>query len=380
MFVASVILGVIILRLPILAAFGIQAYGYLGHLLLFLIPFFLKGGLKRGGRRFSRFHVVWVFISLFYFIYLLFNKSSFVQLRTASPFLVVSFFPLSLDYLGLCKKKLEEFVSIFLKFIFYFGSIWLLSEYVIIHFFNLLTQCGFASWLEGAESSLYCGTSRKMVFGFTNYKDTSVGIIVGSYFSFGKKGKVWERVTNTTLLLLSLIIVDSLTWFGVSVLLGGFCYWGEIKRKKKESFVIMLVVVNVFLLSPSYLRSLVYFYRELNLNSILPSFYGCNIQSLIFNTGVLYKGCSSNEVHSLFYIFSYGFLPTLGWYCIWLFSLYASFSKVRIGRRVRELLNFNLAFILAGVHYSGAESWGVNIIFMIIYYLAFQKYIHLRLG
>lgn len=101
----------------------------------------------------------------------------------------------------------------------------------------------------------------------------------------------------------------------------------------------------------------------------LPVIDGCTFQNLILpNTNYANESCASNEIHSLEFLFRYGFIATFKWYSLYLsasvYVLKYLLNEKDIYRRT--LLTILLCIVLGAFHYSGIEKWGASIIFVFV--------------
>lgn len=119
--------------------------------------------------------------------------------------------------------------------------------------------------------------------------------------------------------------------------------------------------------------------QDYYIKSFFPGSTGCQAKYLIwrFNTPEAISNigtpCVFNEVFSLWPIVKYGFLPMLPWFIIFLSPLASFFKFKSLDNFQKASLCLIISFWICGLHFSGAEFWGNNLIFFLAWIILFSK-------
>lgn len=367
--IALVLILLDIFRMPLLALLHIQHYGFLFHLGFLVIPFLFYSKINIKNLSFGFFEI-WLIVSLFSSALLLtagMEKGIFVSQVLPilfPPALIVLFKILDVD-----ESKLYKLLDSVLYYSFYIGSSYFIGEWLLVQKLKLFSQCDFSTWFNGHIVDQYCAPGRRMLIGFLIFKDFGLAFIMGSYFSL-RKGSLKKQSINFVLIFLCLVLTDSITLIAIFFLLLIIQNASQIKKHFQIAFFIFLSLVSVFFQTSTFSRIMSYITLELNLTNYLPVYSGCDFK--LYSLDSFNISCNSNEVHSLYYLIKFGILPTVCWYLAFIMSVFY-IVKAELNKRNARLLYFNLVFVLSAIHYSGAESWGINFIFVMILYLANSK-------
>lgn len=357
-----------IFRMPILAFFNLQSYGFLVHVLVILSLFFCARGFRPSVKE-LKFYYLWLFfsgISLYLLTLIdLRYKESWRQLFSIMTPAVV---PIILVSLKFDEKKFVNMLEKLLGSLFYVGSFYIIVEWVLLKN-QIFDQCKIASWFHGAHNSQYCNSGRPMVTGFYVFKDISLALIVATFFSF----KDWSNKKiigfRAFLLLINLIIVDSITIFFLVLPLTTLKFYKKIKGNVYLFYLVFIVIAFFFQFTYTYTRIHSYFIHELDLSRFLPEIAGCQWGRGILIDARHSEFCDSREIHSMFYLFKFGLMPTIFWYSMIAHSAWIAMCQFLKNRQIMPILYFNVTMTMAMVHYSGIEGWGVNFLVASIYLL-----------
>lgn len=393
---ATVLLGVavalVLFRFVISAAFGIQAYVryYLPLPVMAAAIVFLLD-LKKYGVRASKF--TWVECATGFFLVL--SSIYWVQIYFTSRDL----------FLGLFTKSFStQFVLIFsmlllrtairvediyhLIRILSYGIIWISAGFFIVlpffyyandivnfilpfpeqmalgSVFSSMRRAGFLIRLEPSACALLAATI----------------LLIFEIFSLKLNELPKSKVLVVTALvgIIGTIFSTSFTAIAGFVVLIFMAYYFS-KKEKKISFsylgVITLILV-VFLVGATQVRTGIQLFTRLLeyiaspgvlLEGYRPDF-GCSVQTLIWNLDPIFLKrvpCTFREWHVLARVANHGLLPNLG-FLFWLFlPIYFLFQIKRFDGVFRGLVFFCFAFTFCAIHYSGAEAWGNNYLFLL---------------
>jgi hypothetical protein len=372
--IAVVLLLINLFRMPIIAIFKIQQFGFYFHVLILAAPLFLKDN-------FSNFkiprpiYIIWALVGAISFLVLLKIgvEKNFLKSQVL-PFVIPCFFPAYLDLLNINTGRLKQFFERIALYTFYAGSIYIIVEYFAIHGIQLTSQCDYTAWFFGEKSSQYCNTMRKMPIGFLVYKDFSLSLILATFFSLKPK-ELKFKLLNISLVIVNMILVDSITLSFVFLAVITLKHIKFIKENIKTSLLIILILMNIFSFTPTFQRIFGYLLAELNLSTFLPILNGFQFENLFFTKNGIGEFYNSQEFHSLFYLFRYGVLASIGWYSFWILSSIFIIKEIYLKNGLNSRLLFNAVFLLSGLHYSGAETWGVNLLFCIVVFIQIEYYL-----
>lgn len=370
--IAIILMLINIFRMPIVATLEIYQFSFIFHSFLFISFLFLKDW-KTKLQAPRAIYISWSLLAALSFV-ILFNIDVPKNLLKSQvlPFVVPAFFPLFLNILNIEKEKLLSFFYKLCTYIFYLGSFWFIGEYFFVHILKIVSQCDFASWLHGQENIQYCQTSRKMPVGFIIYKDISLSLLIGCYFLF-KNIRLRNQIFNTVLILLNLVIVDSLTLFFTFFVILSLKHYNYIKNNFWKALILVLFSLNLFTFTNSFKRIFDYIFSDLDLSSFLPIYSEPKWENIFYTAQGINEQWNSQEFHSLYYLFQYGFFATLPWYLFWIISLVLAIKEIKKHQKLTSFLIFNMVLVFSGLHYSGAEAWGINLIFCALTFLAIEN-------
>lgn len=369
---SSVVIGLFALeffRVPLFAAFNLREVGSILHIVTFLSPLIMYRNFSFDLRKFYLFSLLTIWSLLASAVLFYKGLDLKIWLEMVAPITMPFLFVMGILFFSNDKKIWLKVTKTILSIGFYGGSLYLLGEWFFIAQLKWMSQCEWASFVTNAYNIQYCDTNRVMPVGFFVYKDMSLAIIMAGFFSFENWKDKRLILLRTALLLFSVLSVDSLILSGVFLLVLPIRFWSSIRGNLVFPLFLILSFVNIFLYSKSFVRIRDYLVNELNLNNFIPTVSGCSKSTLFFQLDGAWLHCHSKEVHSLLYLFKFGVLATFSWYFIFLWMLLLCFKDwIRFGN-LATLMFFPLVFIFNAVHYSGAESWGVNFLIFLIFYL-----------
>lgn len=355
--------------MPLLAIIHLQSFGFILHAGFLAIPFLFFNKLAFKSLKFDFFEIWLVLSAVTGAVLLMRGLPLSVYIPQVIPTAIPPVLIILYKIFNVPAKKLDELITKTLKVSFYIGSAYFIAEWLLIQKLQLIPLCDFSTWFNGHEVDQYCAPGRSMMIGFLIFKDIGFAYLMGCYFSL-EKDSVKKQLANFVLIFFTLVITDSITLIAIFFLILVVQNTRLIRKHFHYAFFAFLCMVAVFFHTSTFMRIMSYLTLELNLTNYLPVSVTC--ESLLFSLNGINSSCNSNEVHSLFYLYKFGILPTLGWYFSFLMSCYY-FVKFKLTRIDNRLLYFNLVFVMNALHYSGAESWGINFIFVTILYLAHIK-------
>lgn len=358
-----------IFRIPILASVGLQSYGPYVHVLAIASIFTSASGIALNFKE-IKFYVIWLLFSIVSIFVLKYNDPEFENsLRQLLSIMAPALVPFLIISLKIDTQKLNNNIGKLLSAIFYVGTIYVLFEWVLLKN-NVFNQCQIASWFTGTYNVQYCNTARQMVTGFYIFKDVSLALIVATFFSFKEWNNKKIVLIRVILLALSLIIVDSLTVLLFIIPLVLLKFYNSVMNNRKFYYLFFILCLFAFQFTPSYERLNSYILHELDLSKFLPQIQGCQLGVGLFIDNQISQVCDSREVHSMFYLFKFGLLPTVFWYSMIAHSGIIALKQFLTRKAIDSLLYFNIAMTMSMIHYSGIEGWGVNFLVVSIYLLA----------
>tara|TARA_Y100001958_G_C21241349_1_gene569191 strand:- start:945 stop:2120 length:1176 start_codon:yes stop_codon:yes gene_type:complete len=369
-FIVVALLVLEFFRLPLFAFIGIRSMGPVLHILVFLSPLLLYKKFSLNFRGFGPFILVtvWSLVSTILFLAkgMSLGAYSSTIAPITTPFLLVFGILVFSNDVDSWRKVARWVLAIS----FYLGSMSLIAEWLVISKLNLISQCDWASFVANSFDSQYCNTNRFMPVGFFVYKDMSLAILLGGFFAFSNWKNKWEVALRVALVLFSLWIVDSIVLTGIFLVVSVIRFYVVARRNLLlYATSLLLIFLNLFSYSRSFYRLRDYLVNELNLHNFIPSTGGCSDEFWLFQLDGASEYCSSKEIHSLLSMFRFGVLGTLSWY-LSLAVMFIIFCYDWIKRRpITTLMYFPIVFIFNASHYSGIESWGVNYLSFIIFYV-----------
>lgn len=372
-FIVVALLVLEFFRLPLFAVMGIRSLGPILHVLVFLSPLLLYKKFSLSFKGFGPFVLLTVWSLVSSILLLAKGLAPGVYLAMIAPITAPFLFLLLIVVFANDLPSWEKVARLVLRIGFFSGSLYLFLEWLLISKFHVISQCDWASFLGGSYDAQYCDTNRYMLFGFFVYKDMSLAIIMGGFLSFSNWREKFWTCARVLLMIFSLFAVDSLVLSGVFLVLLGVRFRKQLKGNLLLPAFLFLSLLNMFLYTRSFRRLRDYLVNELNLHNFIPSTGGCSRENWFFTLDGTSQFCHSKEVHSLFYMFKFGVLATLSWYFSFLIVTVLFCWDWFKDRPVTTLMYFPLVFILNAAHYSGAESWGVNFICFLVFYIYLKE-------
>ncbi len=115
------------------------------------------------------------------------------------------------------------------------------------------------------------------------------------------------------------------------------------------------------------------YYRK----AFMPGSFGCTPEYIIWRPNTpdaianIGKPCYFNEIFALFPIVKFGIVPMLPWFIIFMSPALKVFKFWKLRSEQIASLALVISFWICGLHFSGAEFWGNNILFFISWVLLF---------
>ena len=351
---------------------SLQKFGGLLHIVFFLIPIVLVNGSVQPRRPSSKSIILFIASLISFITAFLFADGESRRFSEIMIFSLMGIFPLIFETLGIKREDFYSFAQKSLKLLFYFGSAFLILEFLFVQVFELVSQCDFATWMNGQRSEQYCDTTRKMLKGFLIYKDFSLALVMASFFATEDFKNKKFSILNTILMVLSLFVVDSITLTLVFVIGLTLKFWDYLFRKPLLIIVLVFSFLNLFIHTSTFDRILAYYFFELDLKHFLPRVGGCSFSNFLIGAGKS-EVCQAKEFHTYAYFFKYGLIPTISWYILFPLNLIFFIVKKFKKEKLNNLIYFNIILIVATVHYSGLESWAANYMFVLLTYFVILK-------
>lgn len=379
-----VFISLCIFRVPVSFAFGAEKYSFLFNLLPFTSLLAAPKKRVTETNTLEKLFLLLCVISFISFIVYFFNgyQNSVVNLSMTRPYLSVMIGYFSL--LMIITSEPAFIVSlkrVFDRLIIYIllcSTLLFILEYIFIKFVGISAERIFY-YLYGFsfESKIWVNG---YIFPSARSAILHVGCLLFVLHStievFLSRMRVsWNFITFTVICFLAVFLMNSIISLLILLALLLLIFFSFFMRSNyKKIFLMSLgpVVIMFFsgvYFSPVYKRLIYYWEAKVDklYSMFLPETVYCSVSDFFVSPSFFNViGCRSREVNFLEPLFRYGALPTVAWYLPILFILIFSLKFFLKGRfHIPKVFLPFWAFLIAGFHYSGVESWGINYFFVI---------------
>lgn len=302
--------------------------------------------------------------------------------RTASTAVMFAFMiMLAGSSVGRSPRVFEKVMTIIANVYFYFGGFLIIAEFIAIYVLKLTTTHELQAWIyRGTHSGIDLDYEHLRRVGFLLTKEFGVIGVLASWAYLAtrafkhSKGMFNLRIVMDLLFVaVAIFLADSILSIALLIVLflvitsKHIEIWTKIRGWE---IILGLICVMLFLkLSDTSLRIKGYSIGVVAVSKVfLPSISSCTWQTFVLPINPPGGNCAANELHAYFNIFKVGLPIMLGWYVCLVSPAFMMFKNWLNGHTSNPYLIMAFAFTLATMHYSGAETWGNNYLFLLSVY------------